>query len=98
MGDRCPEYRPGVQGLSMPSTRPGKAGPSILSTSWSRYRSSLFFPHQGQEHVFQAGLASAHFLNFCARMHQQAHERAHLALAAQFQEEMAVVQVSMGDL
>ncbi len=44
---------------TMPSTRPGRVGPSILSTSWSRYRSSLFFLHQGQKHVFQAGLAPA---------------------------------------
>src|SRR5450432_1816967 len=71
---------------------------SVLSTSWSRYRSSLFFLHQCQEHVFQAGLASAHFLNFCALMYQQTHERAHLALAAQFQGEMAVVHFCMGDL
>src|SRR6266566_494310 len=83
---------------TMPSTRPGRGGPSILSTSWSRYRSSLFFLHQSQKHVFQAGLAPTHFLHLCARMHQQAHERTHLALAAQFQDEVAVVQVGMGNL
>src|SRR5260370_550906 len=98
MGGRCPEYRSRARGVSMPSTRPGRAGPSILSTSWSRDRSSLLFLHQGQKHVFQAGLAPAHFLHLCARMHQQAHERTHLTLAAQFQEEMTVVQVGMGNL
>src|ERR1700687_987827 len=97
MGGRYPLYRSRARGVSMPSTRPGRADPSILSTSWSRCRSFIFFLHQGQKHVFQAGLAPAHFLNFCARMHQQAHERTHLALAAQFQEEMAVVHFGMDD-
>src|SRR5947209_6809122 len=82
----------------MPSTRPGRAGPSILSTSWSRYRSCVFFLHQCQEHVFQAGLAPAHFLHRGPRVDQQAHKRTHLALAAQLYEEVTVVQISMGDL
>src|SRR5258708_39889357 len=98
MGGRCPEYQSRARGVSMPSTRPGRAGPSILSTSWSTYRSFVFFLHQCQKHVFQAGLAPAHFLHLCACLHQQTHEWAYLALAAQFQEEMAVVEVAMGAL
>jgi hypothetical protein len=35
---------------------------------------------------------------FNERKHQQAHERTHLALATQFQEEMVVVQVGMNKL
>src|SRR5579875_2968021 len=94
----CPRCRSQAGGGSLPCDRPARQSLSFLSRSWSKYHSSLFFLHQRQEYLFQAGLAPVHFLDLRACIHQHTNERADVALAMQFDEQMIALEFGMGDL